>query len=85
MFLGPGSGDIFHFDFDDRTFYLDLCIFLSHIGFFAPVIGSDYFFAAEIIIVYISFSPVSIYCSYCLFIYVQFSCCPLRALNWSIN
>ena len=27
----------------------------------------------------------NIYCAYCLFIYVQFSCCPLRALNWSIN
>ena len=34
---------------------------------------------------YNSFSPVSIYCAYCLFIYVKFSCCPLRALNWSIN
>ena len=34
---------------------------------------------------YNSFSPVSIYCAYCLFIFVQFSCCPLRALNWSIN
>ena len=26
-----------------------------------------------------------IYCAYCLFMYVQFSWCPLRALNWSIN
>ena len=34
---------------------------------------------------YNSFPPVSIYCAYCLFMYVQFSCCPLRALNWSIN
>ena len=24
-----------------------------------------------------------VYCAYCLFIYVKFSCCPLRALNWS--
>ena len=34
---------------------------------------------------YNSFPPVSIYCAYCLFMYVQFSCCALRALNWSIN
>ena len=34
---------------------------------------------------YNSFPPVSIYCAYYLFMYVQFSCCPLRALNWSIN
>ena len=34
---------------------------------------------------YNSFPPMSIYCAYCLFMYVQFSCCPLRALNWSIN
>ena len=34
---------------------------------------------------YNSFPPVSIYCAYCLFMYVQISCCPLRALNWSIN
>ena len=34
---------------------------------------------------YNSFPPVSIYCAYCLFMYVHFSCCPLRALNWSIN
>ena len=33
---------------------------------------------------YNSFPPVSIYCAYCLFIYIQFSCCPLKALNWSI-
>ena len=34
---------------------------------------------------YNSFPPVSIYSAYCLFIYVQLSCCPLRVLNWSIN
>ena len=32
-----------------------------------------------------SFPPVSIYCAYCLFICVQISCCPLRALYWSVN